>query len=237
MTQPIAHGYPDWHRVSAISDVIYVNTGVFNVATEQTFGPFFVAEQGAIGVALGADVNSWRFRLNFYNDSALSFLLERHEMELFGAGKLIRQALAVLGPWMTITALPSGAGSDASIRAWGVAQPATPLTFAGANVLIDTTNNAIAIGASEDQTAATVWPGNAFLAFQMTAGTATLELRRVTHTGSSFPIWRRNLTAAQPVGEMVCLTGDTIIGRVINTSGAATTYSMYLVGQLHVMRS
>lgn len=237
MTQPTAHGYPDWNRVSARADVLYLDEQITFDPIAQSRGPFFVGHQPSIGVLFEAITGGLRVRLRFFGQQNLTERLDEHDLRMTGGLDTIRQSLAVLGPWMNVEMTSSVVGGDATARIWATAAPATFSWLFTANILLATTLNPIAIGATENITADFVWPGNAFLNFQQTAGTCTLSLSVLDHLGAASTFWRRDLTAAQPVGEMVALPSGIVRATVVNTSGAATSYSLYLVGQQHIMRS
>lgn len=237
MTQPTPHGYPDYDRVAARANVQYISESIVNVAVEQIRGPFFVGHQPAIGLLISGNVNGWVIELEFYNDAGLTQFLEQHTFHVTTAGAILRQSISVLGPWLLLRLTPSAAASDLSVKMWATAAPSTIAGSQLSNLLIGTTGNAIAIGATETIDAGSVWPGTAFLNFQQTAGTAVLTLASLSLGGGTTNFWRRALTAAQPVGEMIALPVTQVRASIQNTSGAATDYSLYLVGQHHIMRS
>jgi hypothetical protein len=191
----------------------------------------------AVGLNAICVINLWRVELQFYSDEGLTNFLAEHDFSMGIAAASTRGLFATLGPWMQIFLTPSAAGSALDIDAWAANQPATYTQNAAHSILIQQFNIAIGIGATNTHNAGRLWYGNAFLCFQMRAGTASLEIQDIDHNGVASRIWRRQLTAAQPVGEIIPLPSRTVRVVVINTSGAAQNYDLFLLAQPHVMRS
>ena len=230
MTQPGPQGYPDWRRVATQANVLYLDEDITATNTTVNRGPFFVGTQRYMGIYLEAISGQWTFKFTFYSDQARTHTLDAYEFDLANLGETLHVSVPVVGPWVYIQATAYGVGVQCATTLWGASDRLTSNRFSFSNVLISETAIAIAAGASQTFNADPVWPGEAHLCFQQAAGTSRLLLFQLFAGGGTLDLWRRDLTAAQPVGELVKLPAGSVRATVTNTSAAATTFSLYLVG-------
>lgn len=228
MTQPTAHGYPDWNRVASQADVRYAG---INRLTAVTFteGPFFVGNLPAVGLYLEATTNPWRVEIEFHNESALNFILGRYTVELATTGVTFNQVVPVLGPWMAVRFVTPGAGGEYVLRAWGTALPALP-GLAADPILFSIVNQNVNAGATFTGDATRVWPGEACWYVQSGLATwfATLQGRDTTGAVTRLNLYTQ---ASLVMPQTVFLPALTPRLTFTNSTGAAGTFSASLVAR------
>lgn len=101
MTQPIDHGYPDYGRFAAHSDVLLTSFIEDTLTAQKTYGPFFCG--GLTNVALKGSPDAARaeYSLLWYNDNAGTILLGSDVMILRSASSSTL-TFPVRGPWLQI---------------------------------------------------------------------------------------------------------------------------------------
>lgn len=237
MTQPAAQGYPDWRRVSSRADALFQKLTMIAGTSDGEQTPVFVGNQPSLGIFANRVSGNWNLKFEFYNDPDQTVFLGRHEFDFFGGTFFLRESITVLGPWLFVTGQGAAAGSQLNCTVAATSQPGTYADRGWTNILLTTTANAIAAGATETLEPSYLWPGNAFLCYQMATQASILQLDAQDSGGVSRTFWRRSLAAGAKVGEMIALPSQSIIARITNSGGAADAYDLYLTGQHHIMRS
>lgn len=237
MTSPGPQGYPDWGRLSARANALYLSKSMVAGTSDGVQAPIYVGNQPTLGLFCTRTSGNWSLDFEFYNDVDLTTFLGRHEFDFNGNTNFLRSAVTVLGPFLSINAGGAAAGSVFKVTVAAVSQQGTYADRSWANILIGATGVAIGAGATGTQQPLYMWPGNAFLCYQAAAQPSILQLDAIDFTGAARPFWRRTLAAGAKVGEMVTLPASTVVARVTNTGAAADTYDLYLTGQHHIQRS
>lgn len=118
MTTPIAHGYPDWGRQSAASDirVLEINGLQQNIPTAGR-GTFFVGNSPYIWIILSVDVGGLRLSLNWRDAASGGVLIASDAVDTL-AGRSCDGPIAVKGPYLEIFTNVDLAGRVITVRIW-----------------------------------------------------------------------------------------------------------------------
>lgn len=174
MTTPLQHGYPDWGRQRAVSDILVLNTGSIAIPGVRVDGPFFVGNLPYLYChALCA--NQAEVTLDWFADSAATIPLERDQL-VSGIGGDVTQCVPVAGPYVRITTNVSVNPSTTTLRFYMTSEPfAHFATTGGLNTLISVDGaavGAVAVGTFNATAARGGWVHwNAFF----DGGVATLQ--------------------------------------------------------------
>lgn len=218
-----------------MADVLYLDDDITVTNATVFRGPFFVGTQSHVGIYAEAISGLWAYRYEFYADQALTQLLDIYEFDFGTQFQTMHLAVPTIGPWLQVRVTGVGVAVESLITLWGAAGRVGSNRRSDTNILITKTAVAIGAGATVNVDATPLWPGEAHLNFQQAAGTSRLLLTEPFSSGGTEDFWRRDLAAGASVGEMVKLPPGSVRATITNTSAAASTYSLYLVGGLGIM--
>lgn len=108
MTQPVAHGYPDYGRYSALSDVELFNVVADVVNPTKDYGPFFMAPYQYFAISMTASTSRFRYQFLYSKDNpATTFVGKQAAVAPQGGPSTL--IFPALGPWMTVRVTPAAA--------------------------------------------------------------------------------------------------------------------------------
>lgn len=147
MTTPTPHGFPDWGRQLAASDISLLNVNNVAIPGSRVDGPIFVGNMPYMYVhALCA--NQAEIVLDWFSDAAGTVPLERDQL-VTGIGGDVTQCVPVAGPYVRITTNVSVNPSLTTLRMYMTSTPfAHFATTGGLNTLISIDNALLGGGAT-----------------------------------------------------------------------------------------
>lgn len=147
MTSPVAHGYPDWGRQRAASDILVLNLNNVAVAGTRADGPFFVGNMPYIHVTAFSGSRT-QIVLDWYADAALTISLDRDVLVTPVALDVI-QCVPVRGSYLQVTTNVSVNPSNTTVRIFMMPVPfASAAGTGGDNTLISVDNVLLGAGAN-----------------------------------------------------------------------------------------
>lgn len=229
MTQPVAHGYPDWGRVQAGADKLLIDEA-FNVTVSPTTrGPYFVGDVPYIGVDMSPVGLTARVTYQFYLDSALTIPLGAYQFDLQDTQRLLHM-FATQGPFLAVTVEGTALPGTFNNKIWTTHSPFGFNRSSTSNVLITTTANAVGAGATVILGSNFVLPGPAVWNVFTALATFTAFLESQSFTG----VLTRLDTINQAQGNAyrsVYLPGQSARINFTNGTGAAGTFNATLMVQ------
>lgn len=231
MTQPTAHGYPDWNRVSAQADAVFfdVSNNVINAAQSHDVG--FVGNYPACGVLFRADTNHFNVEFDFYQDAARTQFIDNYEVSV-RQGLTFNRNIPILGPYLQVVVTPSAAASQYDIRLWAAPNFAISTAIGSISpVLISQTQTNVAAGATSTITAARVSPGEAHVTFMTSATNWFAYVDAIDDAGVVTTIDTFGGPTFETIHHRIFLPPQTIRTRFINNDAGAQDYWMYLVAR------
>lgn len=142
MTTPLQHGYPDWGRQRAASDILVLNVNNVAIPGNRVDGPLFVGTQPYL-YAHALCANQAEITLDWFADAAATIALERDQL-VTGIGGDVTQCVPVAGPYLRITTNTSVNPSTTTLRFYMTSSPfAHFATTGGLNTLISVDNAVI----------------------------------------------------------------------------------------------
>lgn len=197
MTTPIQHGYPDYGRFSAQSDVILFSVNSEAVNPSIDHGPFFCAGFQYVALTMSPDTKSFQYQLIWTNDAAgtTTLAIDGAIMPIASSNTLV---FPVLGPWLIVRATPRTAPGSHGLVVFVVPTGAS-LVGANADAATFTAGGGVTVGAGLTTT---------FNYTQVFAGQASVW-SRITATAGAI-----NILVADLAGNYstIALASDTIVG-------------------------
>lgn len=124
MTQPISHGYPDYGRYSAESDIEIADIVADVVNPSTDYGPFFVGHTQFMALAMTATTGRFNYQLLYSKDNpATKFVAKQEAVAPQGGPSTL--VFPTLGTWLTIRATPHAAPGIHTMYAFVVPTGAT----------------------------------------------------------------------------------------------------------------
>lgn len=223
MTSPVLHGYPDFQRQSAESDisVLYLDTIVINGA--RTDGPLFVGGMQSLYVACTGSVTRTRVSFNFFLDKALTQPVDTDAI-VVTAGGFYTGPVTVFGPYLQVVTEGSVYPNTVTVKilmAPGVQAATGPNGSAGellhgnpTNVLATTTTTVLALP---------TWRGMAMCYAELPAVASEFNLEAVQFSGAARLLYRLVGNGLREMAQ-IALPTDIIRVRLVNPSGAAQDF-------------
>lgn len=229
MTVPITHGFPDWARQSAESDVaVLYNVGVALPAAS-TLGPFFVGGLASLYCNFSGTAVRSRIMFQFYLDEALTQLVDNDGI-VTNTNGYYTGPIPVFGPWVSIVIEASAypATYSAIVTMAPDAAAASGGEGSAGRILHGNPVN-VAAGVTTTVTANATWRGSATFYAEIAAATCAIELEALQLTGFVRLLYR--LTGAT-LREMniVALHTDAIRVRLVNPTAGALDFRYALTG-------
>jgi hypothetical protein len=228
------HGYPDFGRYVAQSDVLHILEvdKVFSATFQYPYT--FVGYTPYIWISLRSFANGIRMLLEYFTDAVSGINTGFQDFHIGHLG-FVAQAVPVLGPYVRVTTFPALANSEYSlVLSQAAAQASTMNSDVTQPVLVEKTNIAIAAGASADTLTTFSWAGEAVWTVEMAGHGLEASLATVDYLGAVRTIAYRFravgvTTPMEPV--KVFLPGMQIRLRVKNLTAAGDNYFAYLVAR------
>lgn len=231
MTQPVAHGYPDWGRFMAQSDSILVQQSNQVVGATVDIPLGFVGGYAALGLFFRALANNFTIDFQFYADDALTSFITEYTFEV-NAGRLLERTFPILGPYLNVEIGVLLAASQYDLSVWSAPGVAIPADGSSApNVLIAQTNNAIAAATAETVTVGNVWPGEAHWTCRSTSANWTAELQMVDRFGTANTIDIMAGGATTVLNHSIYLPARSLQVVFTNSEAAARAWWCYMTGR------
>lgn len=236
MTQaPVAHGYPDWNRVSVQADTILLD--VNSVATPFPGG--IVYDLGYVGgfpalgfnfgVGLGGTLHG--FDLQFFLDAAYTQPTTSYQFAVINGGAA-RRVVTTFGPYARLSIFAQAAGGTHTARVYSASQSGVPNTGTVIDYrLIGQTGTAVGAGATVTNTAFLTYPGEVHISISSPAATWVARVLVLDEFNIASNIATINGTAN--VSQNIKLFSPPGPLRITfqNTSGAASTFDAYAVAR------
>lgn len=184
MTQPLSHGYPDYGRFRALSDVVLESFIEDTLTTTTEYGPHFTGALPFLVLKGAPDGARAKYTLLWYNNSDLDLLIAADSM-ILPAASASRNVFPVMGPWLVIqvsmSAYPNVHGMSASMVSSGAAltgDSTTDLT------IFDRPIANVAAGTTETLTATKVFGGEVSVFAYGAPATSTIRMDKTDLAGA-----------------------------------------------------
>lgn len=159
MTMPIGHGYPDYGRYQARTDIILDTETDTVIDVPDTRGRYFVGHVETYGLRFTPTVNHFAVAPRFFDSQAGGNEFSSHNYSIRANGGIDIMA-PTLGPWMQIDLTPSAAGATFSMRTWtGHSLGRSFRGQATDSILLSQVDPAVGAGATVNFDSGRVWPG------------------------------------------------------------------------------
>ena len=232
MTAPVPHGYPDWGRSVAQSDVVIVNDTAQSINAVKDYGIFFVGNLRALGVIFVSNGNAGNVSLTFYADQAGTIPIVSYGISLQSAD-YSPQPVRVMGAFVRVQVGPGPAVPFlydllvASQPDYGARSPDHTLA-AGISVV----GGPIGAGATVIVNCPVVLAGPAVWTANVGGGAFSAYLQTIDEIGGI--TFLDHITAASPVfdNRHAYLPSMHVRIRLDNNTGAPQTYDAFLT-RLH----
>jgi hypothetical protein len=227
MTTPIAHGYPDFTRVVAKSDVVYHNIDDLDIDAQETLARKFVGDRTHIGFFIQPSAGGFNLYFSFHGQPVAAEEMGSHSFDV-PIGTVAQLTIPVAGPWMEIVVTPSAVNSAYTFKVWGTDTADTySRTSPNAGSLISQHGVNINAGATRNDAATRLWPGPAAWGVKATATAWQAFLERKDYTGAVTVIdWINNANSGEL--RQLYLPHQPINIRTVNLDGVARTFYVYI---------
>lgn len=226
MTQPIAHGYPDWARFSAEADVDWLNLTAESIAASTDYGSFFLGANKWVGVAIIGTTNHARYNFAFYRDAALTKLAGELPIHVRAGGQY-RGAIPVNGPYLLITVLPSANPTVFDLGVWSAAGPMSGFNSGFTSVLMTVVAQNAPIGSTLFGPTTAVCGGPVHWHVQ-TSGTDWYAYLRTLEYNGTVTFLDSISWLTGPNTHIVYVPPRPLIVEISNVSAAAKTVDIFL---------
>lgn len=229
MTLPLAQGFPDWQRNIPASNVLYLATGLVTDAP-RTYGPFWVGYTPCIGVHDIVTANGETITFQFADANPATHVTGNQQYVIPNGGTL-DLSFRALGPWMSIIVQPGAATVTHNLTVYATELPGINCPGVAGHVLIAQANVSLAAGGTANYTTTQVWPGEAFVSVQQTAGTWNGALQVLSSAGVLTQIDHYNSALQQGFRDLVHLPPSLITVTINNTAAAAENHDVFILGR------
>lgn len=223
MTTPLAHGFPDWARQSAESDITVLYASGAALAGATTLGPYFVGGMPSLYLAFSGTGTRNRIQFSFYLDAALTQLVDQDAITTSQNGGFTG-SITVFGPYVTITIEADTYPQTYNARCV-MAPSARACTGANASagqMLLGAPQN-VAAGTNVDVISAVTWRGSATLFAEAPAvAGARIDLFHRRFDNSLILIWRGPDAGRETVE--LAIQPSIVVARLMNPAGAARDF-------------
>lgn len=223
MTSPVLHGFPDWNRQSAESDLVVFYKAAEALAGATTYGPFFVGGMPSLYLGFSGTGTRNRIQFSFYADQALTQLIDQDAVTTSQNGGFTG-SITVFGPWVTITVEADTYPQTFNARCVmaPAARAATGANASAGQMLLGAPQN-VAAGTNVDVISGVTWRGPAFFYAEPPAGVASeIHLYHRRFDGSLILIYRTTGGVREHV--QVALQPSIVVARLVNPAGAARDF-------------
>lgn len=223
MTSPVPHGYPDWARQSAESDMTVLYHVGEALAGATTLGPFFVGGMPYLYLAFSASGLRNRIQFSYYLDAAMTQLVDQDAVTISQNGGYTG-SITVFGPYVTITIESSTYPQTYTAKVL-MAPGARAATGANASA------GQLALGAPANVPAATnvdnisvaTWRGCAVFYAELPAVASEIHLYHRRFDNSLILVWRLVGNGLRETVKLA-LQPSIIVVRLVNPSAAAQNF-------------
>lgn len=223
MTGPILHGYPDWNRQSAQSDLVVFYKAAEPLAALSTSAAMFVGGMPSLYLAFSATGVRNRIQFSFYADQGLTLLIDQDAVTTSQNGGFTG-SITVFGPWVTITVESDTYPQTYNARCImaPAARAATGANASAGQMLLGAPTN-VPAGTNVDVISGVTWRGPAmFYAEPPAVAGAEIHLYHRRFDGSLILIYRTTGGIREHVE--VALQPSIVVARLINPAGAARDF-------------
>lgn len=223
MTTPLSHGYPDWARQSAESDIIVYFVAGQALPALTTVGPFFVGGMPSLYLAYGGTGIRNRVQFSFYADAALSQLVDQDAVTVSQNGAYTG-SITVFAPYVTLTfeADTYPQTYNARVVMAPDARAATGANASAGQLLLGAPTN-VPAGTNQDVIGTITWRGPAILYTEAPAAAgARIDLFHRRFDNSLIMIYHGLDSGRETV--QLALQPSIIVARLMNPAGAARDF-------------
>lgn len=163
MTQPISHGYPDYGRYAATSDVLLLERTNENIAALTQYSPFFTGNLQYIMVYTGTNVTRKNVRLMWLDaESGGNTIAEDGLIQ--ESGRVDTLPFPVLGPWLRVIVDLSAYADTHTIKVFSIPTGSSVVNSLGVGtVMIQQPLTVVAGGTIQNVSATRLFAGEATL--------------------------------------------------------------------------
>jgi hypothetical protein len=223
MTSPLLHGFPDWARQSAESDISVYFASAVALPALATIGPLFVGGIPSLYLAYGGSGVRNRIQCSFYADAAATQLIDQDAITV-GQNGAFTGYITVYGPWVTFTFEADSYPQtyNARVAMAPAARAATGANASAGQMLLGAPLN-VAAGTNVDVISSITWRGSAVLYTESPAAAgARIDLFHRRFDGSLILIYH-GLDSGRETVELA-LQPSIVLARVMNPAGAARDF-------------
>lgn len=231
MTQPIAHGYPDWGRFVPHADSILLDLSAQTINNTTTHDLGFVGNYANLGFFFRDIAQNFSIEVQYFTDSALTNQITEFTYNA-RSGNTFDGVVPVLGPYARVRLLISAAGAQYDLTVFASSQPAIPGDgSATTNLMVSRNGTAIGASASDTITPTIIRPGQAYWTCHSTAANWTAVLQYIDYQGNVGNLDSMKGTSATVLNHAVFLPACTVQVVFTNGEAAARTYNLHLTAR------
>lgn len=231
MGQPISHGFPDWGRQQAPTDVILLSQTTFNMAAS------VVLFEGFVGTAPYLQVNAFndpgnrgRIEFQWYADAALTVFLYSQFMHLAPSGAY-GGSVPIAAPFVKVIATAAAFPQTLTVAIiTGVAYTSRMSLAGGIPILVSQVGVAVGAGATVAADSTFTVPGLAHWSVDTALATWTARLEALDMAGTVFQLASTRNTALPGI-HLVYLPLMPVRVSFTNTTGAAGAFDSQVVAR------
>jgi hypothetical protein len=230
MMAQISHGYPDFGRYQAESDVLFNFETVTTISapTLRTFN--YVGNYRYIGIQFGSNLNGFLVRVEFYADALFATPTGAFAFAVRDGGDF-SGSFQVTGPFCRVRITPAAANSVFSMTAWSsVSEFVNAGGDSNDNLLVSYLAAPVNAGATRTDLIDRTYPGEAYWACDSNATTWEASIFVEDYVGTLSFIQRVDQRFPRH-SERVILPAGPVRVTMFNNSGANALASMSLVAR------
>lgn len=225
MTTPVRHGFPDWGRHSAATDInVFNNQAVVGAATV-IHGRFLVGTAPFVHLLYGVSAGGARLTLTWYGSQAGADLIATNTVDV----RSIAQAdgsFPCLGPYLELSSIADAAGRVVNLQVWQTEKAGSGFPLGYPDSLIAVPIAVLGAGATRtDNAQAVMWGWGHWFAATEAATTFVHTLQAVNYLNVVNFIAHKGLGV--PMGETLFHLPPQMI-RVVTTNFDAVAHNVFI---------
>lgn len=227
MTSPLLHGYPDYGRTSARSNILFHDIEDTDIDAQEVLTLRFCGDRGYIQFFFAADTGHFDVSFRYYVSPVGAGFTVTQKFSC-RQGFSLQTSDPVKGASFDVVVTPSAANSAYRFQCWGTDVPSHQgVNDDWGNLLLSEDGTAIGAGATITQTIPNVWPGPASFFAAATATSWVTRVQGINRTGAVRTIAR--ITEAGPPGHhRLYLPRSTVRVQTTNNDGVGRNVFLFL---------
>lgn len=230
MTQPVAHGYPDYGRFASTVDKILLVVDDGAASGFPIHGRFFVGDAERLGIIASLSVDNAEFSIEFWSADTGGTQMGGWA---FGvrSGSKVDTTVPVAGPWVDVSLNPNGANPTYDLVLYTARAPVLNSVTSSRGNMLCTINQSIGAGAGVTVTSTRIWPGEAHWFCESAVAGWNAQATSISFSGSVAVIDSFRSTVADGLGRQIFLPATNVQLIVNNTSAGAGTFRAAIVAR------